>query len=119
MGGGVGEGVKRRYLVGRKPKTIPFPLFFTPSLSAARLGSGEESVLVGVGDVKATDFLTSLAALAPSLRPLHLRSQGQGWGGEGLGGVEGALPSPLVKFRLPLPLSWLRERPEDSKNERE
>lgn len=71
------------------------------------------------GDVKATDFLTSLAALAPGLQPLHPGSQ-DGGSGEGLGGLEeGALPSPLVKFRLPLPLSWLRERPGDSKNERE
>lgn len=61
------------------------------------------------GDVKATDFLTSLAALAPGLQPLQSGEPGLGGSGEGLGGLEeGALPSPLVKFRLPLPLSWLR-----------
>lgn len=35
------------------------------------------------GDVKATDFLTSLAALAPGLQPLHLGSQGWGEVGKG------------------------------------
>lgn len=77
--GGVGWGKgKRKGDTGGEgnQKPSPFPYSLPPSLSAARLGSGEESVLVGVGDVKATDFLTSLAALAPSLRPLHLRSQG-------------------------------------------
>lgn len=53
------------------------------------------------GDVKATDFLTSLAALAPGLQPLHPGSQ-DGGSGEGLGGLEeGALPSPLVNSGSP------------------
>lgn len=33
-------------------------------------------MLVGEGDVKATDFLTSLAALALHPQPLHVGSQG-------------------------------------------
>lgn len=40
-------------------------------------------MLVGEGDFKATDFLTSLAALAPGLQPLHLGSQGWGEVGKG------------------------------------
>lgn len=79
-------------------------------------------MLVGEGDVKATDFLTSLGCPSPPLTPLHLGSQGWGCGGsgEGLGSLrKGALPPPLIKFRFPLPLSWLRERPGDSKYERE
>lgn len=40
-------------------------------------------MLVGEGDVKATDFLTSLAALALHLQPLRLGSQGQGELGKG------------------------------------
>lgn len=98
---GWGRGKRKEDTGGEEPKTIPFPYSLPPSLSAARLGSGEESVLVGVGDVKATDFLTSLAALAPSLRPLHLRARARGGVGEGLGGVEGALPSPLVNSGSP------------------
>lgn len=73
---------------------------------------------MGGGDIKATDFLTSLRARG--YPPSTSVSGSQGWGGEGRGSLEeGALPSPLIKFRLPPPLSWLRERPGDSKNERE
>lgn len=75
-------------------------------------------MLVGEGDIKATDFLTSLQA--QGCPPSTSVSRSQGWDGEGRGGLkEGALPSPLIKFRFPLPLSWLRERPGDSKNDRE
>lgn len=74
---------------------------------------------MGEGDVKATDFLTSQAALAPTFN-LCICGAGAGgsWGGLGVL-EEGALPSPLIKFRLPLSPSWLRGRPGDSKNERE
>lgn len=47
-----------------KNQTIPFPLFLSPGLSPPRPRSGEGCVLMGEGDVKATDFLTLLAALA-------------------------------------------------------
>lgn len=58
---------------------------------------------VGGGrDVKATDFLTSLAALAPYLRSLHLGSQGWGCSREGLGGLRrGLCPSPLINSGFP------------------
>lgn len=75
-------------------------------------------MLVGEGDIKATDFLTSLQAWG--CPPSTSASRSQGWNGEGRGGMEeGALPPPLIKFRFPLPLFWLRERPGDSKNDRE
>lgn len=75
-------------------------------------------MLVGERDIKATDFLTSLRARG--CPPSTSASRSQGGDGEGRGGLEeGALPSPLIKFRFPLPLSWLRERPGDSKNDRE
>lgn len=52
---------------GRKPpnQTIPFPLSLTPKSWQTDLGV-EKGVLVGKGDVKATD-LTSQAALTPHL----------------------------------------------------
>lgn len=63
---------------GKKPKPnnplslIPYPqVFQQPDL-------GVKSMLMGEGDVKATDFLTSLAVLAPHLQLMHLGSQG--WG---------------------------------------
>lgn len=65
-------------------------------------------MFLGEGDIKATDFLTSLQA--QGCPPSTSASRSQGWDGEGRGGLEeGALPSPLIKFRFPLPLSWLRE----------
>lgn len=39
--------------------------------------------------------------------------------GKGRGVCRRGLCPLLIKFRLPLPLSWLRERPGDSKNDRE
>lgn len=65
--------------------------------------------MVGEGDVKATDFLTSLAALALHCFNLASGEPGMGGSGDGLGvWRRGLCPSPLIKFRLPLPLSWLR-----------
>lgn len=107
---------------GKKPKTkqSPFPYSLPQVFQLPDLGVDKGVCWLREGDVKATDFLTSLAALAPGLQPRHLGSQDWREAGEGLGGLEeGALPLPLIKFRLPLPLSWLRERPGDSKNERE
>lgn len=67
-------------------------------------------MLMGEGDVKATDFLTSLAVLAPHLQLLHLGSQGWGGSGEGLGGLEeGALPLSPHKIQVP-PATFLAQR---------
>lgn len=50
---------------------------------------------MGEGDIKATDFLTSLAALVPHLQPLCLGSRGWGWERARESGEEGsALSSP-------------------------
>lgn len=78
--GMVGGRLKEKGVgVGKETKNHPLSLIPYPQVfSATRPESGEGFVLVGEGDVKATDFLTSLAALAPRLQPLHLGSQG--WG---------------------------------------
>lgn len=72
----------------------------------------------GKGDVKATDFLTSPLRWLPTTN-LCAWEPGMGNGEEEGGLEEGALPSPHIKSRLPQPLSWLREGPRDSKNDRE
>lgn len=52
-------------------------------------------MLMGEGDVKATDFLTSLVVLAPHLQLLHLGSQGWGEVGRARGsGERGSAPLP-------------------------
>lgn len=62
-------------------------------------------MLVGEGDVKATDFLTSLGCPSPPLQPLHLGSQGWGrrereWGRARESGGGGSAPSPH-KIQVP------------------
>ena len=61
-------------------------------------------------DIKVTDFLTSLAALAPSLQPLHLGSQGWGevWEGLGRSGGGGSALSPH-KIQAP-PTTFLAQK---------
>lgn len=69
----------------RKPKTkqSPFPYSSPQVFQQPDLGVDKGVCWLREGDVKATDFLTSLAALAPGLRPLHLGSQGWGEVGKG------------------------------------
>lgn len=109
---------RKRGQAGKQKPNNPLSLIPTHRSFAKRPGEQRRIMLVGGGDIKATDFLTSLRAWG--CPPSTSASRSQGWDGEGRGGLEeGALPSPLIKFRLPLPLSQLRERPGDSKNGRE
>lgn len=96
---------------GKKPKPnnplslIPYPqVFQQPDL-------GVKSMLTGEGDVKATDFLTSLAVLAPHLQLMHLGSQGWGKWGRARGDLEeeGALPLSSHKIQVP-PATFLAQR---------
>lgn len=60
----------------QKPNN-PLSLFLTPkSFQEPDLGV-EKGVLVGEGDVKATDFLTSRVARAPHLQSLGARAGGE------------------------------------------
>jgi hypothetical protein len=103
---------------GKKPKnqTIPFPMFLTPKSFTTRPRSGTVCWW-GKGTLRQQ---TSGPHRCPGCTPSTSASESQGWGVGSAGGLEEeALPSPLIKFRLPLPLSWLRERPGDAKNDRE
>lgn len=99
-----------------KNPTPPLPWFLPTSL-ANRPGEQRRVMLVGERDIKATDFLTSLRAWG--CPPSTSASGSRGWDREGQGVCKRGLCPLLIKFRLPLPLSWLRERPGDSKNDRE
>lgn len=82
-----GEGRVKEKRVGKETKnqTTPFPLFLTPKSFSNQTWEWRRVYVGGRRDVKATDFLTSLAALAPHLGSLHLGSQGWGQGGVGKG----------------------------------
>lgn len=83
---GVGKD-ERKEGWGKKPKTkqSPFPYSLTQVFQQPDLGVDKGVCWLREGDVKATDFLTSLAALVPCLQPLPLGSQDWGEVGKGEG----------------------------------
>lgn len=104
---GMGK-VERKGGKENKTPTIPFPMFLVPK-SCQQTWRAEKGVLVGQGDIKATDFLTSPLPGLPTFN-LCIWEPGLGMGRmRGSGGGGSALSS--QKVQAPPPLSWLRERP--------
>lgn len=83
MGGWVGEDERKVGGERNQKPNNPLSLIPDPRVFSKQTWEWTRVCSLWEGDVKATDFLTSLAALAPSLQPLHLGSQG--WGGVGKG----------------------------------